>query len=164
MLCQNRLSDARPAETILQTWGGCEKGPRTYPKRQWPRHLLRPITGRSCRYVFDMIHLIAWGITAGRPSDGGYGSPPEQKRDHGKFLTCQTPVLYIRIHASKRETDAAPPFALGAWWPLDMKPNNLMLSYLILYLFVSSTARSTMYSTKNTLISTTVFNSPSTRP
>ena len=70
-------------------------------------------------FVFGI--FFAWGITAGRPPrpGGGYGSPPEQKRDHGKFLTCQTPVLYIRIHASKRETDAAPPFALvvhgGPW-------------------------------------------------
>jgi hypothetical protein len=39
-----------------------------------------------------MIHLIAWGITAGRPSDGGCGSPLEQKRDHGK---CQVALPWV---------------------------------------------------------------------
>ena len=56
-----------------------------------------PITIRVVLLGLSSVSSFAWGITAGkprRPGGGGYGSPPEQKRDHGKFLTCQTPVLY----------------------------------------------------------------------
>ena len=47
---------------------------------------------RDVLAVVPRSRLIAWGITADRPSDGGYGSPPEHKRDHGK---CQVALPWV---------------------------------------------------------------------
>ena len=73
-----------------------------------------------------MIHFIAWGITAGRPSDGGYGSPPEQKRNHGDSPGCTAPSPLISsrsfvpdmlLRLSRHSEVASPSHAFGAATP-----------------------------------------------